>query len=86
MNVEESVATVLEKKIKDNAEVLRTMRQKSEKLQKIVKYMGTLQDKDGQTIEETRLFADLELTRKLIRAFVKEITVGKDSIEIQLNN
>lgn len=52
----------------------------------IVKYMGTLQDKDGQTIEETRLFADLELTRKLIRAFVKEITVGKDNIEIQLNN
>ena len=86
LNVEESVATVLEKKIKDNTEVLRTMRQKSEKLQKIVKYMETLQGKNGQTIEEARLFADLELTRKLIRTFVKEITVGKDNIEIQLNN
>jgi len=85
-NAVESLAAVLEKKIKDNVEVVESMQKKSEKLKAIVQYMELLKSPEGKTIEEERLYSDVELTRRLIRLFVKRIAVGKDSIEIQLKN
>lgn len=84
--VEESLATVLEKKIKDNVEVIETMQKKSEKLKTIVQYMELLKSPEGKTIEEKRLFADVELTRRLIRLFVKGVIISKEGVEIQMNS
>ena len=85
-SVDESVASVLEKKIAENAEVIKTMQAKRKKLNTITAYMQTLQDKDGQSIAETRLYADVELTRKLIRTFIQEIVITNDNVKIKLNN
>lgn len=85
-SVDESVASVLEKKIAENTEVIKTMQAKRKKLYKITAYMQTLQDKDGQSIAETRLYADVELTRKLIRTFIQEIVITNDNVKIKLNN
>lgn len=62
------------------------MQAKRKKLDKITAYMQTLQDKDGQSIAETRLYADVELTRKLIRTFIQEIVITNDNVKIKLNN
>ena len=62
------------------------MQKKSEKLKAIVQYMELLKSPEGKTIEEKRLFADVELTRRLIRLFVKGVIISKEGVEIQMNS
>ena len=84
LDVQESVAKTLERTIESNAELLKSLQAKTESLQKTVAIIDSLGD--GLSFGEKQLFADMETTRKLIRAFVKAIVISKDTVQIQFHN
>lgn len=84
-NAPQDLAQALQKTITDNVALIRVLTAKQESLNQRLNGIDDMA-KGNLALTDKQLFQDTDTARKLIRTFIKEIIVKKNTIEIQLHD
>lgn len=84
-NAPQDLAQALQKTITDNVALIWVLTAKQESLNQRLNGIDDMA-KGNLALTDKQLFQDTDTARKLIRAFIKEIIVKKNTIEIQLHD